>query len=195
MRKRIGIYSGTFDPVHNGHVAFALNALEVARLDEVVFIPEKVPRGKENVTDLTHRFELLVRAIEPYEGLGVRLLSAEQFCVGGTMPELRAMFGDADLFLLLGSDVVKTFPDRWANLDELFSQMKIVIGLRKGDTRRELKKLLRSLDVSTRPRVVFVESPLAGASSTRVRHGQLLRDVAPEVSSYIQQHKLYKGRV
>lgn len=194
MRKRIGIYSGTFDPVHNGHVAFALRALEDARLDQVVFIPEKTPRGKENVTDLTHRFELLVRAIDPYEGLGVRLLSAEQFCVGGTMPELRAMFGDADLYLLLGSDVVKTFPERWVNLDDLFAQMKIVIGLRKDDTRREIKKLLRTLDVTTHPRVVFVESPLAAASSTRVRHGQTVRDVAPEVSSYIQQHKLYRER-
>lgn len=194
MRKRIGIYSGTFDPVHNGHVAFALNALEVARLDEVVFIPEKTPRSKDDVTDLTHRFELLVRAIDPYEGLGVRLLSAEQFCVGGTMPELRAMFGDADLFLLLGSDVVRTFPERWPNLDELFTQMRIVVGLRKGDTRRDIKKLLRTLDVTVHPRPVFVESPLAAASSTRVRHGFAGRDVAPEVFSYIQQHNLYKGR-
>lgn len=194
MRKRIGIYSGTFDPVHNGHVAFALRTLEVARLDQVVFIPEKVPRGKDDVTDLTHRFELLVRAIEPYEGLSVRLLSAEQFCIGGTMPELRVMFGDAELCLLLGSDVVKTFPERWANLDDLFAQMELVIGLRKGDSRRDIKKLLRGLDVKTRPRATFIESPLAATSSTRVRHGQTVRDVPPEVSSYIQQHKLYRER-
>ncbi len=193
MRKRIGIYSGTFDPVHNGHVAFALRALEVARLDEVIFIPEKTPRGKDEVTDLTHRFELLVRAIDPYEGLGVRLLGAEQFCIGGTLPELRAMFGDVDLYLLLGSDVVKTFPDRWADLDELFLHMPIVVGLRKGDDRREIKKLFRGLDVKVRPRAIFVESPLAAVSSTRVRHGQTIRDVSPEVSTYIEQHKLYRG--
>lgn len=194
MSYRIGIYSGTFDPVHNGHVAFALCALEAAKLDEVVMIPEKRPRGKEEVTDLEHRFELLVRAIEPYEGLSVRLLGAEQFCVGGTMPELRAMFGDAQLYLLLGSDVVKTFPERWNNLDDLFTQMKLVIGLRKGDTRRSMKKLLKGLDVTVHPRYVFVDSPLAASSSTRVRHGEVVRDIAPAVSSYIQQHKLYRGR-
>lgn len=104
------------------------------------------------------------------------------------------MFGDADLFLLLGSDVVHTFPERWANLDDLFAQMRIVIGLRKGDTRRGIKKLLRSLDTAVHPRPIFVESPLAAASSTRVRHGYAVRDIAPEVSSYIQQHKLYKGK-
>ena len=193
MRKRIGIYSGTFDPVHNGHVGFAVRALDVANLDEVIFIPEKLPRGKQNITELTHRFELLVRAIEPYEGLGVRLLDAEQFCVRGTLPQLRNMFDDARLYLLLGSDAVKTFPDRWTNLDELFREMNLVIGLRKGDTPRLMKKLLKGLETNVRPQYVFVDSPLADASSTRVRHGGFVRDVAPEVSSYINQHKLYQG--
>lgn len=192
MRKRIGIYSGTFDPVHNGHVGFAVRALEVANLDEVIFIPEKLPRGKEGVTELAHRFELLVRATEPYEGFGVRLLDAEQFCVRGTLPQLRAMFDDAELYLLLGSDVVRTFSDRWPNLEELFREVKLVIGLREGDTPRIMKKLLKGLDVNVRPRYFFVDSPLADASSSRVRHGHFVRDVAPEVSSYIRQHKLYR---
>lgn len=195
MRKRIGVYSGTFDPVHNGHVGFAVRALEVAKLDEVIFIPEKLPRGKENdVTDLSHRFELLVRAIEPYEGLGVRILTADRFCVLGTMPELRAMFDDAELFMLLGSDVVRTFPDRWNNLDDLFSEMKLIVGLRAGDNRRETRKILRHLDVSVRPKVIFVDSPLSAVNSTRVRVAGTERDVAPEVSSYIKQHKLYQSR-
>lgn len=192
MKRRIGIYSGTFDPVHNGHIGFALRAMEVARLDEVVFVPEKVPRDKEAVTDLAHRFELLVRATEPYEGLSVRLLSADQFCVRSTLPELRAMFDDAELFLLLGSDTVKTFPKRWNNLDELFAQMRLVVGLRAGDTARDTKKLLKSLDVGIRPQCICVDSPLAAANSTRVRFGHVVRDVPPEVSSYIQQHKLYR---
>jgi nicotinate-nucleotide adenylyltransferase len=191
MKRRIGIYSGTFDPVHNGHIGFALRALDAANLDEVVMIPEKMPRGKESVTDLSHRFELLVRATEPYEGLSVRLLSPEQFCVRGTMPELRAMYDDANLYMLLGSDVVKTFPERWANLDDLFSQMGLVIGLRRGDTRKELKKLLKSLDVTVPPRYVFVDSPLNAANSTRVRSGAVIRDIAPQVSEYIERHKLY----
>jgi nicotinate-nucleotide adenylyltransferase len=192
--KRIGIYSGTFDPVHNGHIGFALRALDAAKLDEVVFVPEKRPRGKDDVTDLQHRFELLVRAIEPYEGLSVRLLSPEQFCVQGTMPELREMYGDAQLYLLLGSDIVKTFPDRWTNLDELFSEMGLVVGLRKGDTRKGLKKLLKALDVQVKPRYVLVDSPMAGASSTSIRRGGVERDMPPEVVSYVKQHNLYKKR-
>jgi nicotinate-nucleotide adenylyltransferase len=193
MKRRIGIYTGAFDPVHNGHIGFALRALDAAKLDEVVLIPEKTPREKDDVTDLAHRFELLVRATEPYEGLSVRLLTPEQFCVRGTMPELRAMYDDADLYMLLGSDVVKTFPERWANLDDLFSHVGLVIGLRHGDTRKALKKLLRGLDVHVHPRYSFVDSPLSAANSTRVRSGIALHDISPRVSEYIEQHKLYGG--
>ncbi len=193
MKRRIGIYSGTFDPVHNGHIGFALRALDAAKLDEVVFIPEKTPREKEHVTDLQHRFELLVRATEPYESLSVRLLAPEQFCVRGTMPELRAMYDDAELYLLLGSDVAKLFADRWNNLDELFSEMELVIGVRQGDTRKELRKLLKSLDVPVHPRYTLVDSPLNAANSTRVRLGVALHDISPRVSEYIEQHRLYGG--
>ena len=192
--KRIGIYAGTFDPVHNGHIGFALRALEAAKLDEVIFFPEKRPREKNEVTDLEHRFELLVRATEPYEGLGVRLLSPEQFCVRGTMPELRMMFDDAQMCMLIGSDVVKTFPDRWTNLDELFSDVELVIGLRKGDTARALKKVLRGLDVKVKPRFTFVDSPLSAASSTRIRRGDVIRDMPASVSNYVEQHHLYRGK-
>lgn len=193
MKKRIGIYTGSFDPVHNGHLGFAVRALEAAKLDEVAFIPEKRPREKDNVTNLQHRFELLVRATEPYEGLMVRLLEPEQFCVRGTMPALREMFGDAELCMLLGSDVVKTFPQRWNNLDDLFANMELIIGLRKGDTRKEMKRILKSLDVRVKPRYTFVDSPIASASSTLIRHGDVVRDMPPEVMNYVRQHNLYRA--
>jgi nicotinate-nucleotide adenylyltransferase len=190
--RRIGIYSGTFDPVHNGHIGFAVRALEEADLNEVIFIPERIPREKAGVTDLQHRFELLVRAVSPYNGLTVRLLPQDQFCVDGTLPSLRTMYGDARLCLLLGSDVVRTFPDRWDNLDRLFADMDLVIGVRTGDDQRGLERLLGSLDVVTRPQVAFVNSPIADATSTRVRQGDAVYDVAPEVFSYIRAHKLYR---
>jgi nicotinate-nucleotide adenylyltransferase len=193
--KRIGIYAGTFDPVHNGHVGFALAAKDAAKLDEVVFLPEKVPRGKQHVTGLTHRFALLQRALAPYHGLTVRLLNVDQFCVRGTLPALREMFGDAALVLLLGSDVVKTFPDRWANLDELFSAMELVIGLREGDTGKDMQTVFRHLDTHVKPRYLFVESPMAKANSTMVRAGVVVRDLSPEVSHYIKQHHLYRRAV
>src|SRR5438046_2070169 len=127
--KRVGIYSGTFDPVHIGHVGFALQAIEAAQLDHVVFLPEQVPRGKVGVTDIAHRAAMLERTIAPYRQLSLRLLDdVPQFCVQGTLPALRQVFGSDELVLLLGSDVVKTFTDRWANLEDLFANMALAIG-------------------------------------------------------------------
>ncbi|HEU5121705.1 MAG TPA: adenylyltransferase/cytidyltransferase family protein, partial [Candidatus Saccharimonadales bacterium] len=60
--RRIGIYSGTFDPVHYGHIAFAASAIRACNLDEVVFLPEPQPRYKAGVTDIAHRLALLTMA-------------------------------------------------------------------------------------------------------------------------------------
>ncbi|HVI69805.1 MAG TPA: adenylyltransferase/cytidyltransferase family protein, partial [Magnetospirillaceae bacterium] len=57
--KRVGVFSGTFDPVHRGHLAFALSAQKRAQLDTVVFLPEHSPRGKIAVGSFTHRLEML----------------------------------------------------------------------------------------------------------------------------------------
>ena len=138
--KRVGIYSGTFDPVHNGHVSFALQAMDAAGLDEVVFLPEATPREKENVTDISHRFELLKRSIEPFSNLSVRMLEVEQFCAYGALPELLDIFDGDELWMLLGSDVVRTFSYRWKDLDTIFQKMAMVIAVREGTAPRMSKK-------------------------------------------------------
>ena len=66
MVKRIGIFAGTFDPVHKGHISFALQAIEAAGLDEVVFLPEPRPRHKQSVTDQSHRIAMINLAIKAY---------------------------------------------------------------------------------------------------------------------------------
>src|SRR4051812_40769392 len=69
--KRIGIYAGTFNPVHTGHVAFALQAVKEANLDEVYFVPERQPRGKAGVEHFGHRVAMLKRALRPYKQFDV----------------------------------------------------------------------------------------------------------------------------
>jgi nicotinate-nucleotide adenylyltransferase len=68
---RIGIYSGTFDPVHSGHISFALQSLKAAKLDKVYFLPERRPRNKQQVEHFGHRVAMLKRAIKPYPEFNV----------------------------------------------------------------------------------------------------------------------------
>ncbi len=190
--KRVGIYSGTFDPVHNGHVSFALQAIDVAGLDEVVFLPEATPREKEGVTDISHRFELLKRSIGPFSNLSVRMLEVEQFCADDALPELLDIFDGDELWMLLGSDVVRTFSYRWKNLDAIFRDMAMIIAVREGDNAKDIKKAFKNLHTKVKPRYAVIDSPLADVNSTRIRRGQVVRDISAEALEYIQQHHLYK---
>jgi len=189
--KRIGIYSGTFDPIHNGHVGFALQAMDTAGLDEVVFLPEATPREKDGVTDIAHRFEMINRAIEAFPNLSVRMLEVERFCAYGALPELEDIFGDDELFMLIGSDVVKTFSYRWKDLDKIFKRLQLIVAVREGDSVKDVAKFLKQLDTKVKPRYTVIDSPLSAINSTRIRNGLVVRDVVPDTLEYIHQHHLY----
>src|SRR6185295_10705588 len=102
--KRIGFFSGTFDPIHKGHIAFALQALEAAELDRVYFMPEAKPRRKEGMTHYGHRVAMLRLALRPHKNLKVLEVPDRQFSVQRTMPRLKTRFKNDQLFLLMGSD-------------------------------------------------------------------------------------------
>ena len=134
MTRRIGLYSGTFDPIHKGHVAFAQMAQKECFLDMIVFLPETDPRGKKNVTDIAKRAQHIQQKIEHLPSLAVSILSSTQFNSRTTLPELRQLFPSADFTLLLGSDVVQTMPYRWDDLEMLLPEVSFAVGMRVDDT-------------------------------------------------------------
>src|SRR5581483_3364510 len=89
IMKRIGIYSGVFDPVHAGHIGFALQAVERAGLDKVYFLPERRPYHKQGVEHFGHRVAMLKRATRPHPALSVLELEDISFTVERTLPKLQ----------------------------------------------------------------------------------------------------------
>jgi nicotinate-nucleotide adenylyltransferase len=160
MTRRIGIYPGTFDPIHQGHIAFALQAIEICKLDQVVFLPEIRPRGKENITDVNTRLNHLEQATKGQPSLITFLAMSSPFTVERTLPELRNAFPDSKMTLLIGSDVFSHISE-WHNVSLLLRSVNIVVGLRHGD-----KPVTDSVDGS----VAFIELPdTAHLSSTKYR--------------------------
>src|SRR5215469_15176515 len=102
--KRIGIYTGVFNPVHTGHIAFALQAMKVAKLDSVVFVPERNPRFKPEAEHFAHRVAMLKRAVRPHLSMAVLELVDRHFTVQRTWPQLESIFAGDTLVLLTGSD-------------------------------------------------------------------------------------------
>lgn len=188
MGRNIGIFSGTFDPVHKGHVAFALAALEQAGLDKVVFLPEQSPRAKTGVGEYSHRLEMVRRATESYTQLGVLSMDTPKFTVRETLPQLSARYIGDHITLLFGSDVVRTFGARWPGLARLAEQVDFIIGLRGNESRAGLQEFLDTLHVPIRAK--FVQVSHAHQSATQIRGGDL-QGVEPAVRDYIQANQLY----
>jgi nicotinate-nucleotide adenylyltransferase len=146
MKHHIGIYPGTFDPIHPGHIAFATKTMLTCRLDEVVFLPERKPRGKHDVTEIAQRIALIENTITTESNLKVANLTLEQFTIKDTLPELHGMFPEAAFTLLVGSDIVRTFLYRWKDLGTLLNETSLAIGMRANDTQDEMTEIIDELE-------------------------------------------------
>lgn len=188
MKRRIGIYPGTFDPIHVGHIAFAKKSLEECQLDEIIFIPEHSPRHKPHATHVTHRLKLIELATCAAPNLRAQRLSSKRFTVDETLPELRYLFGDAHLALLIGSDTAQTLP-MWDGLDTLLKTTSIIIGMREEDSSTDIETLLKKYPAQP----TFIYTDHADAASSSIRSDlTLYASLQDDVQGYIRLHKLYE---
>lgn len=190
---RIGIYAGTFDPVHAGHISFALQAVQAAKLDELYFLPERRPRAKTQVEHFGHRVAMLKQALKPYQNIGVLELVDVSFSVKRTLPFLEQKFEGAELVYLFGSDIVAGLAD-WQNVDKLLKDGELVIGLRSQDDKKEIHRIIEQW--TTQPRLVTVFDSFApSVSSGQVRQGlkqrQQVQGLLTSVERYSNRHWLY----
>ncbi len=146
MNRRIGIYSGTFDPIHQGHLDFSLAAAKECLLDTVVFLPEPHPREKSLVSPIKNRLERIKKEIKDNPVLSVLEPFSSQFTVRDTLPKLKDYFKGDTFTLLVGSDVVKTFMYRWDDLDVLLGDCSLAIGMRHGSSDDEIKDIITTLE-------------------------------------------------
>jgi nicotinate-nucleotide adenylyltransferase len=191
--RRIGIFSGTFDPVHKGHIAFAMLALEKAELDMVYFAPEVRPRRKPQVTHYAHRVAMLRLATRPYKQLAVLELPDRYFSAVTTLPKLEQKFPGSRLVMLLGSDLFEHLPS-WSKVDRLLAKVGLVVGARGN---YEVAQALAQLPgLPAQPMEFHVlDSVERQTSSAKIRKtliiGKPSRELVPSVAKYVRDHWLY----
>lgn len=163
MTGKIGIYSGSFDPVHEGHIAFAEEAQRICQLETVIFMPERFPRGKPNVSPISERLtELELSLAEtPFEVFNAH---EDQFTVDETLTELEALHPDAEFTFLIGSDVARNLAT-WHNVERLIARYDFAVGMRANDSRDVIQTALEALNT----RYVLISAPHEQLSSSLLR--------------------------
>lgn len=147
--KRIGIYPGTFNPVHVGHLEFARQAAIDTKLDKVYFLPEKQPRGKHNIPPQRQRASAIDAIIHGSPNLTSLIVDVDQFSVDSTLDLLEQQFSDCQLVLLIGTDVALTLAS-WNKIDKLVDTVEFAIGLRDSENKTDVVRILEDLEAKYR---------------------------------------------
>jgi nicotinate-nucleotide adenylyltransferase len=192
-KNRVGIYAGTFDPVHAGHMTFALQAMERAGLDELHFLPERRPRFKQGIEHFGHRVAMLRQAVKPHPRFKIIELDDVSFNVERTLPALRKRFPQAQLVFLFGSDAIEQLAD-WPLSERLLEDNELVVGIRSSDRISGIQAAIRRWKVQ--PKAVRVFNSFAPEVSSRkvreaLRTQQHTAGALTSVKRYSDQNWLY----
>ncbi len=196
----IGVFGGTFDPVHNGHIMVAGEAMARLDLARVLFVPAGQPWLKEGrpISSAEHRVQMARLAIA---GKPCFHLSTVEIDRGGpsytveTIAELQAQPGIGDeLFFIMGWDNLPYLP-RWREPNRLITMCRLVAVPRPGFALPDL----RSLDTiipGLSERLIVLDKPEIDIGATEIRErvarGLPIDGMVPEsVAEYIRQHRLY----
>lgn len=201
---RLGVFGGTFDPIHWGHLILAEQCREQRRLDKVLFVPAGQPPHKlaGQITAGKLRREMVELAIAgnaTFAVSDVELRRPGPSYTVETLRELRREYAGDELFLLIGSDSLSELP-QWRDPAKVAELASLVVVTRPGAPLTDLRGLEGVLTAEQigRVRENVVEMPLVGISATdlrqRVFEGRSVRYLVPRaVEMFIETHGLYQS--
>ncbi len=192
--KKIGVFGGSFDPIHIGHLAIAQEARWQFGLDVVLFmVTAHPPHKKEPEAPVEHRLKMVESAIEdePYfESSRIEIERGGDSYTAETLRQLRKMYPQASLYLIVGSDSAIDF-STWKNPEEVIEMANVVIASRPGfDLSLMEPRLKGKAEISRFPALELSSTTIR----ERLRSGRPIRFLVPEVvERYICEHGLYSG--
>jgi nicotinate-nucleotide adenylyltransferase len=183
--RKIGIYGGTFDPVHFGHLILARDTREMLKLERVIFVPAAISPGKNApVAPAKMRLSMLQAAVEGETGFVVddcELRRSPPSYAIDTVEQIRKRVGGAEIYYLVGEDNVSGLAS-WHRFDELKTLVRFVVLDRTGSqTKHAFEVVRRKIDIS------------ATEIRNRVASGQSIRYLVPaRVEEMIRRGNLYR---
>ena len=186
MTSRIGLLGGTFDPVHNGHIAIAEFALNKLNLNKLLITPAGNPWQKEKISSFKDRFEMTKLAFTEYKNIEISDLESDEIkptFTYETLEKIKLQYENSEIILLIGSDAISKF-DSWEKPNIVKSLARIYVIPREGDFVIDW-------------RFDRLDMPKISISSTfireKVKNSESIKNLVPvKVAEYIEAHNLYK---
>lgn len=200
--KNIGLFGGTFNPIHNGHLHMANAFAEQCQLDCVIFLPAGDPYHKNtNLVAPEHRLNMteLATATNPKFAVSdCDLVRGGATYSIDTVQIFRQHYPKAQLYWLMGMDSLMNL-HKWKNWQAFVRQTKIVVANRTGDTLAKAPRELHAWlgEALQSGDLVLLNADTVDISSSQIREqiaqGKNMLNWLPEkVADYIQQHDLYR---
>jgi nicotinate-nucleotide adenylyltransferase len=196
--ERIGIFGGSFDPPHIGHIQAAKQAVQTLGLDRLLVIPVAAPPHKGGcVTDPAHRLAMLRIALAGEPAIQVSDLEISR---GGTsytyetVETVRAQYPEGELYLLMGSDMFQSF-QTWKYPERILAQVTPAVFCRGDKDEKEKNQAQKEILEADGHRAILLDNPVLEISSTQMRR-MLAFSCADAflpagVGDYIRQNGLY----
>lgn len=191
--KKLGVFGGTFDPIHNGHLCIAETVLEKTDLDKIVFMPSAAPPHKsyQQVIPFEHRWNMVNLAITGKPALSATDVEQRLGGVSYTVVTLEALkkeYPNSEIYLIIGSDSLLGLPS-WKEPEKLAEQCRFIVFPRSyADLSKAEKRFLDKSILLDVPLVPFSSSEIRSRVTKKISITGLVPD---KVERYIDEHRLY----
>lgn len=195
---KTGIFGGSFNPVHNGHIHLARAVMEELALDRIFFVPSRISphRSSDEYVSGEDRLEMLRLACSGHKGLEVSDYEIRSDRVSYsiyTVEHFRRLYPEDELFLLVGSDMLLSF-DKWYRFEDILSQVSLAVVSREDGDIESLRK--KADELSQYGRIYVSYTAPVTASSTEIRKNIVKNDnwtcyLNENVVQYIRLRGLY----
>lgn len=191
---KIGLYFGTFNPIHVGHLIIANHMVENSDLDEIwmVVTPHNPFKKKSSLLDDHHRLELVYKATEEYTKIkpsNIEFKLPQPNYTAHTLAHISDLYKNKQFCLIMGEDNLKSF-HKWKNFETILEHHKIYVYPRISEG-----KIATQFD--GHPKIYKIAAPIVQVSSTMIRNG--IKDgknikpmLTKEVWSYIDEMNFYR---